>query len=253
MGKILAATGSRAVLPQHREIRDRRSACGGSRHAGDGALPGKPVAATGGSPVERSLLRCSSFSSWRKAPAEQAPLYRQTAARFEETVAPAGAVTDSRQSLPTVIPAKAGIQGLSRGGSRRWVPASAGTTGVGLLRKESLISGYSWEGRERGESPSPRAAPICRAELAPLLFVQFVGKAPAEQAPLYRQTAARFEETVAPAGAVTDSRQPLPAVIPANAGIQGLVRTAPKGRMPAFAEMTVLCAFSGRSSVPARS
>ena len=69
-----------------------------------------------------------------------------------------------------------------------------------MLRKESLISGYSWEGRERGESPSPRAAPICRAELAPLLFVQFVGKAPAEQAPLYRQTAARFEETVAPTG-----------------------------------------------------
>ncbi|WP_165421983.1 hypothetical protein [Pseudoxanthomonas winnipegensis] len=34
-----------------------------------------------------------------------------------------------RQPLPTVIPAKAGIQGLSRVGSRRWVPAFAGTTG----------------------------------------------------------------------------------------------------------------------------
>jgi len=30
------------------------------------------------------------------------------------------------------------------------------------------------------------AAPIRRAELAPLLFVQFMSKAPAEQAPLYR-------------------------------------------------------------------
>ncbi len=95
--------------------------------------------------------------------------------------APTMAVTDRRHPLPTVIPAKAGIQGLSRVGSRRWVPAFAGTTGVGFLRRESLTPGYSWKGRESGESPSPpRVAPTCRAELAPLLFVQFVGKAPAE-------------------------------------------------------------------------
>ena len=34
------------------------------------------------------------------------------------------------------------------------------------------------------------AAPTCRAELAPLLFVRLVGKASAEQAPLYKEAAA---------------------------------------------------------------
>ncbi len=42
------------------------------------------------------------------------------------------------------------------------------------------------------------AAPTCRAELAPLRPSPRTERRAAEQAPLYRQTAARFEETVAP-------------------------------------------------------
>ena len=81
--------------------------------------------------------------------------------------------------MATVIPAKAGIQCLSR--ERRWVPACAKTTvvsGQSSLKFDTPPGLVSREARTRAPATLPRATRADRKEESILLEFKFLRRAP---------------------------------------------------------------------------